>query len=99
MASGKARTSVIFISEIAEPELLPPGTHPRLVLRSRPHGRRESLPAPLLAALGLPRPGRVVQDAVPEPGAERRSFPSPGRLPRAGGGAAISREHDEPCAA
>src|SRR5215831_7462817 len=69
-ASGIARISVIFTSEISEPELVPAGAHPRLVLGGRADRGRESLAAPLRASLELPGACRVDQDAVPEAGAE-----------------------------
>src|SRR5262245_60163332 len=99
MASGNARTSVIFISEIAEPELLPSGAYSRLVLRGRAHGRREVLAAPLLAALELPRAGRVDQDAVPEPGSELRHVAVLERRARVDRRAENARENDDAVAA
>src|SRR5438309_6878188 len=59
-------------SHVAEPELLPALAHARLVLRRRPHRRREALAAPLGAALELPVARGVEEHAVPEAGAELR---------------------------
>src|SRR2546422_10541068 len=75
MASGIARTSVIFTSEVAEPQLLPALAHPRLVLGRGTHGRREALAAPCLAALELPRARGADQHPVPEAGPELRDVP------------------------
>src|SRR6266478_4889642 len=70
-----ARISVIFISEVAEPELLPALAHPRFVVGRRADRRREPLATPLGAAFELPRTGRVDQHAVPEFGTEPRYVP------------------------
>src|SRR5215510_13893983 len=72
-ASGIARISVIFTSEVSEPELFPARAHPRLVLGRRAHRGREALAAPLGAPLELPGAGRIDQHAIPEPGAEPRN--------------------------
>src|SRR2546426_12585635 len=69
MASGIARTSVIFTSEVSEPQLLPALAHARLVLGRRAHRGREALAAPRLAALERPVAGGVDQYPVPETGA------------------------------
>src|SRR5437870_7452542 len=70
-----ARISAIFISEVAEPELLPSLAHSRLVVGRRTHGGWEPLAAPFGPALQLPRAGRVDQHAIPESGAELRDVP------------------------
>src|SRR5439155_23571532 len=72
---GIARISVIFISEIPEPQLLPPLAHPRLVVGRRAYRRREPFAAPLGAARELPRACRIDQHPVPESGAELRHVP------------------------
>src|SRR5256886_11188678 len=60
-------------SHVAEPVLLPALAHARLVLRRRPHRRRETLAAPLRAFFELPVARGVDEHAVPEPGAELRN--------------------------
>src|SRR4030095_3365650 len=72
-ASGIARISVIFISEVAEPQLFPAVAHPGLVLGGRAHRRREPLAAPLGTPLELPGARRVDQHAIPQTGAEPRA--------------------------
>src|SRR5207245_11593258 len=70
MASGIARTSVTFISEVPQPELVPALAHARLVLGGGPHGGREALVAPLRPPRELPRARAVEEHAVPQAGAE-----------------------------
>src|SRR5690242_21772715 len=70
MARGIARTSVTFISEIAQPELVPARAHAGLVLGRRAHGRREALVPPLGAARESPRARGVEEHAIPQPGAQ-----------------------------
>src|SRR3989442_3251674 len=76
MASGSARTSVIFIAspplalQIAQAVLGPALAHARLVLGRRPHGRREALVVPLGSPWEPPRARGVDEHAGPEAGAD-----------------------------
>src|SRR5262245_15914798 len=105
MASGMARTSVIFMpgpaggtrsaSQVAEPVLGPARSHPGLVVRVGPHGGREALAAPLRAPRPLPRARGVDQHPVPESGAELRDVAILHGGARIDGRAEDAREDDD----